>query len=267
MDSREKEKGKERIVNDRIVLPESFYLCEVSYLTHMIADMLCTLVSHNDQIPVTPSNLTRFHSRTPPSISISDYLRRIHKYASLEKSVLLLILIYIDRICSYHPSFTISSLTVHRFIITAVTVGSKAVCDSYCTNSHYAKVGGISTQELNTLELEFLGLSKWDVNVSGELLEQYYRNLIRQNVSYTRQGSSGPGNTAGSPTSSELPTSNPNPTVTNLASNPSPTDSAFASQSQPQPPSNSQSSNTNPQSHPSSSHTLSSTSPSDPNQQ
>ena len=148
--------------------------------------MLGRLISHNDLIPLTPNNLTRFHSRTPPNISLNDYLRRIVKYASVEKACLLVLLIYIDRVCELHPQFTISSLTVHRFLITAVTVSSKSLCDSYCTNSHYAKVGGISTQELNALELEFLRLINWNLSSSGPVLQQYYTNLVQQHPCYER---------------------------------------------------------------------------------
>ncbi|KAI8144901.1 cyclin-domain-containing protein [Fennellomyces sp. T-0311] len=170
-----------------IQVPEYFYAVDISYLTHMIADMLGRLITHNDLIPLTPSNLTRFHSRTPPNISLNDYLRRIVKYASVEKACLLVLLIYIDRVCELHPQFTISSLTVHRFLITAVTVSSKSLCDSYCTNSHYAKVGGISTQELNALELEFLRLIDWNLSSSGPVLQQYYTNLVQQHPCYERE--------------------------------------------------------------------------------
>lgn len=142
--------------------------------------MLCRLTAHNDQIPLTSANLTRFHSRAPPQISVYDYLRRIVKYTSLERACLLVILIYIDRVCERVRTFTISSLTVHRFIIASVTLAAKAVCDSYCTNSHYAKVGGLSTQELNTLEVEFLGLIEWRVAVEGTVMQRYYVNLVRQ---------------------------------------------------------------------------------------
>ncbi|KAJ3364516.1 hypothetical protein GGF32_001616 [Allomyces javanicus] len=165
-------------------LPESYYACDTAYLIHMIADMLITLTQHNDQIPINSTNLTRFHSRAAPSISIPDYLRRIVRYASVERACLLAVLVYIDRICEAHPTFTISSLTVHRFIATAITVAAKAICDSYCTNSHYARVGGIQTAELNTLELEFLFLVDWHVACPAETLQGYYHNLVHQHVAY-----------------------------------------------------------------------------------
>ncbi|KAG0025209.1 hypothetical protein BGZ82_010150 [Podila clonocystis] len=163
-----------------IMVPEYFHQVDMNHLTIMIADMLCRLTAHNDQIPLTSANLTRFHSRAPPQISVYDYLRRIVKYTSLERACLLVILIYIDRVCERVRTFTISSLTVHRFIIASVTLAAKAVCDSYCTNSHYAKVGGLSTQELNTLEVEFLGLIEWRVAVEGTVMQRYYVNLVRQ---------------------------------------------------------------------------------------
>ncbi|CAO3597162.1 unnamed protein product [Absidia cylindrospora] len=169
-----------------IQVPEYFYAVDINYLTHMIADMLERLISHNDLIPLTTSNLTRFHSRIPPNITLSDYLRRIIKFTSIEKSCLLIILIYIDRVCEHHPQFTISSLTVHRFLITAATLSSKALSDSYCTNSHYARIGGISTQELNALELEFLTLIDWRLTSTGVILQQYYANLVEQHPCYQR---------------------------------------------------------------------------------
>lgn len=118
--------------------------------------MLDRLIAHNDQIPITSNSLTRFHSRTPPSITITDYLRRIYRYTNVEPVCLLSILPYIDRMCEKLDSFTICSLTVHRFCITAVTVSSKSICDSFYANSRYAKVGGIGLAEMNLLEREFL---------------------------------------------------------------------------------------------------------------
>ncbi|KAG2230850.1 hypothetical protein INT48_009231 [Thamnidium elegans] len=120
------------------------------------------------------------------AVDINYLTHMIVKYTSVEKSCLLILLIYIDRVCELHPHFTVSSLTVHRFLITAVTVSSKALCDSYCTNSHYAKVGGISTQEINALELEFLSLIDWHLASTGPILQQYYANLVEQHPCYER---------------------------------------------------------------------------------
>lgn len=83
-----------------------------------------------------------------------------------QKIPLLSLLAYIDVTCTNLPTFTLSSLTVHRFLIAGVCAGSKAQCDVFCTNSHYAKVGGIQIKELNALEMEFLKVTRWDLCVS-----------------------------------------------------------------------------------------------------
>ncbi|KAG8763573.1 hypothetical protein FRC11_001466 [Ceratobasidium sp. 423] len=99
----------------------------------------------------------------------------------------------IDQICTLLPHFTISSLTVHRFVISSITVSSKALCDAFCTNSHYARVGGIKLIELNVLEREFLQKIDWRLTVRArarsatglaqmctrEMLQEYYTNLVR----------------------------------------------------------------------------------------
>ncbi|KAK9765262.1 Pho80p cyclin [Basidiobolus ranarum] len=167
-----------------IEVPKAFYLADTGHLTHLIADMFNRLIAHNDQIPLTPSNLTRFHSRTPPAISVYEYLKRIVRYASVEKPCLIMLIVYIDRISELHRSFVISSLTVHRFLITAIVAASKNLCDAYCTNTHYAKVGGITTQEINALELEFLFFINWRLYCSPETLQQYYTNLVDQHPCY-----------------------------------------------------------------------------------
>jgi len=152
-------------------------------LVFLIADMLDRLIAHNDRIPLLPESLTRFHSRSAPTISVLDYLKRIVKFTNVEKSCLLITLHYIDQICARMPLFTLSSLTCHRFIIASITVSSKGLCDTFCTNSLYAKVGGISASELNVLEREFLQAIDWRLMCTREVLQEYFVNLVRTHSS------------------------------------------------------------------------------------
>lgn len=162
-------------------VPNKFHEAKLKSLELVIADMLVKIIQHNDNISNNQNNqqITRFHSRQAPSIQVPAYLSRIVQYASVEKACLLMILVYIDRIAKTRPEFILNSLTVHRFMIAAVTVTSKTLCDSYCTNTHYARVGGITVQELNTLELEFLFLINWHLYVDEETVERYYHQLTK----------------------------------------------------------------------------------------
>ncbi|KAI6121776.1 cyclin-domain-containing protein [Pisolithus sp. B1] len=163
----------------RVVLPSAFEDADIDNLALLIADMLERLMVHNDQIPLLPESLTRFHSRAIPSINVLDYLRRIIKFTKVEKLCLLLTLHYVDQICARTPLFTLSSLTCHRFIIASIAVCSKGLCDTFCTNSFYARVGGIPVSELNDLEREFLRMIDWRLTCTREVLQEYYVNLVR----------------------------------------------------------------------------------------
>lgn len=159
------------------VLPRNYFECEFPDLLNLISSMLSELIKLNDSLPLVQSQLTRFHSRAPPAISHRDYLHRLIRFCSLEKSTLLSMVFYIDLLCAAFSSFTISSLTVHRFLITAATVASKGLCDSFCTNTHYAKVGGVSLAELNLLEVEFLVRVGWRVVPAVKTLDEYYMRM------------------------------------------------------------------------------------------
>ncbi|KIY65683.1 cyclin-domain-containing protein [Cylindrobasidium torrendii FP15055 ss-10] len=167
----------------RVEVPASFEDASMDTLVDLIADMLQRLMSHNDLIPLSPQALTRFHSRSAPGISVLDYLKRIVKFINVEKSCMLITLHYIDQICTNTPLFTLSSLTCHRFLITSICVSAKCLCDTFCTNALYAKVGGITVQELNILEREFLGMIDWHLLTTRDVLNEYYVNLARTHTS------------------------------------------------------------------------------------
>ncbi|KAJ1971315.1 Pho80p cyclin [Dimargaris verticillata] len=203
------------------VVPDSYHEANPLHLIRLVADMLDQLIAVNDRIPWENGHLTRFHSRVAPDISIVDYLIRVVRYTALENSCLLLILVYIDRASRQTSptdnsesnrglppttetsdpasapaatrgrsafttplTFHISSLTVHRFLITATVVAAKTICDFYCKNSHYAKVGGITLHEMNSLELELLGALRWKVSAPFETLQQYYISLVARHPAY-----------------------------------------------------------------------------------
>ncbi|EPS97638.1 hypothetical protein FOMPIDRAFT_1166301 [Fomitopsis schrenkii] len=180
----------------RVELPAAFEDLEVDALVNLVADMMERLMIHNDKIPLSPEALTRFHSRSAPGISVLDYLRRIVKFTKVERVCLLITLHYIDQICARAPLFTLTTLTCHRFVITAITIASKTFCDVFSVNAIFAKVGGVPVDELNVLEREFLRMIDWKLTCTREVLQEYYVNLVRthsRGIYYisTREPSSG----------------------------------------------------------------------------
>lgn len=98
---------------------------------------------------------------------------------------------YIDRLCALYPDFTINTLTVHRFLITAATVAAKGLSDSFWNNSTYARVGGVKLAELRLLELEFLYRVDWKIVPNPEVLVAYYRGLVERAPGYVLEGEEG----------------------------------------------------------------------------
>ncbi|KAE8351675.1 cyclin-domain-containing protein [Aspergillus coremiiformis] len=162
------------------LLPARYEFAEPRDIVVLVSSMLMELIRFNDKIPLHQGRLTRFHSRSPPRISVHDYLQRLATHATLSPPILLSMVYYIDRLCALYPAFTVSSLTIHRFLIASATVASKGLSDSFWTNKTYARVGGISMTELALLELEFLFRVDWRIVPQPEVLEDYYQSLVER---------------------------------------------------------------------------------------
>ncbi|KAJ4261473.1 Pho80p cyclin [Fusarium torreyae] len=166
------------------VLPDRYELCAVEDMVELVAHMLAELIATNDAIRISNGGLTRFHSRTAPGISVRDYLHRLARHATLTPPLLLAMVYYIDRLCAMYPEFTINTLTVHRFLITAATVAAKGLSDSFWNNTTYARVGGVRVAELKLLELEFLYRVDWKIVPNPEVLVAYYKGLVERTPGY-----------------------------------------------------------------------------------
>ncbi len=63
---------------------------------------------------------THFDCVRPPSISVSDYVARIHTYGHFSDSSFVLSLIYIDRVIQKNPDIILSRYNVHRYISSGI---------------------------------------------------------------------------------------------------------------------------------------------------
>ncbi|SAM07966.1 hypothetical protein [Absidia glauca] len=126
---------------------------------------------------------TCFHARSIPTISIQAYLIRILKYCPCTNECFLAILVYFDRMAKSAPParpepLRIDSFNIHRLIISGVMIASKLFSDVFYTNARYAKVGGLTVSELNTLEIEFLALNEYKLFVTIEEFQYYGDQLL-----------------------------------------------------------------------------------------
>ncbi|KAF8038770.1 hypothetical protein BT93_B1350 [Corymbia citriodora subsp. variegata] len=114
--------------------------------------------------------VTVFHGSRAPAMSVRQYLERICKYTSCSASCFVVAYIYINRFLE-RTGGCLTSLNVHRLLITSVVVASKFIDNAGSNNGYFAKVGGISNAEMNRMEVNFLFKLDFRLCISAEEFE------------------------------------------------------------------------------------------------
>ena len=117
-----------------------------------------------------------FISKKIPGITIKDYIERLLKYSKAFNGIFIIILIYLDTICTKH-TINLNYNNIHKFILAAFIAAIKFHEDEYYSISYYAKLGGITQKEAINLEYEFLCLIDFNLFINQELYDKYYNNL------------------------------------------------------------------------------------------
>eukprot|EP00271_Cylindrocystis_brebissonii_P016282 TRINITY_DN3965_c0_g1_i3.p1 TRINITY_DN3965_c0_g1~~TRINITY_DN3965_c0_g1_i3.p1 ORF type:complete len:338 (-),score=42.16 TRINITY_DN3965_c0_g1_i3:669-1682(-) len=145
----------------------------------VLSSLLEKAVLHNEsRLSGSRGKLTVFHGERAPSISLWDYLARIFKYANCTPTCFMAAYLYLNRLVVRNPDYVITSQNVHRILITAVMVAAKFLDDSYFNNAFYAKVGGVTTAEMNRLELEFLFKISFDLHISTSVFNELFSDFL-----------------------------------------------------------------------------------------
>ncbi|KAG2697120.1 hypothetical protein I3760_07G091000 [Carya illinoinensis] len=123
--------------------------------------------------------VTIFHGLRAPTLSIRHYIDRIFKYSACSPSCFVVAHIYIDRFLQ-STEVQLTSLNVHRLLIISIMLAAKFIDDAFFNNAYYAKVGGVSTAELNRLEMKFLFSIDFRLQVTSETFGRYCSLLERE---------------------------------------------------------------------------------------
>ncbi|KAK1273413.1 Cyclin-U4-1 [Acorus gramineus] len=148
-----------------------------------LSSLLQRVAESNDTDRSEPQRVSVFDGLTRPAISVQSYLERIFRYANCSPSCYVVAYIYLDRFARRHPSLPINSYNVHRLLITSVLVAAKFMDDVCYNNAYYAKVGGISTAEMNFLEVDFLFGLSFQLNMTPDTFNSYSAFLQREMLS------------------------------------------------------------------------------------
>jgi hypothetical protein len=152
-----------------------------------ISDLLNNICNENNSIKINSKNIEinkkirYFMLKNIPSISIKDFLLRLIKYSKICESTLIIMLIYIDRIC-HRYNFKITYHNIYKLMIIAMVIAIKYNEDEIYPSDFYSKIGGISKNEMNNLEYEFVCMIDFKLFISEDLFYKYY-DLLAENDS------------------------------------------------------------------------------------
>ena len=135
-----------------------------------ISKILTEISGQNSNIEYNPDD--PFSTKSASNVKLKYFFGRIKKYTKIEKSTLIMILIYADRMCTT-SGIILNPHNIHRIILGCLLLAIKYNEDVYFTNEHYAKVGGISLEELNYLEYFSFQLLDFNLYISEELFQKY----------------------------------------------------------------------------------------------
>ena len=160
-----------------------YYYENKNSVSYNISVTLMQLISENMQKDNYKEKLNKqkkqiFTSKIIPKISVSDYLLRITKYANVSDEILIIALIYLDKLCKKNK-IMLNSYNVHRLLFVSILISIKMNSDKIYKNNYYSKISGINPKDLCLMEYEFIHLSGFMLNIKKEIYEKYKSFLIK----------------------------------------------------------------------------------------
>ena len=155
-----------------ILISDKLVISEISNVINMIIRQ-----NNTDKIP----NVTNcFSAQIPTEITVSIYIERLLKHFKIEGSTLIHSLIYFDKV-SKKEDFKLSIKNFHLCFLMSLVIATKFNEDINFKNNYYAKIGGITLEKLNRLEMIFLNtidfslfVTKEEYNHFSNYLNNYY---------------------------------------------------------------------------------------------
>ena len=162
------------------------YFQSVQPIVDTISELLEEIIKESEAITIDSLNaheniaqqelLSAFNSKKVPAITINKYIMRIVKYSRPAYASIITTLIYIDKICET-SNLILTKVNIHRLLLSCFLMSIKFNEDDYYSNEYYAKVGGVSLDELNKLEETILSLLDFSLFIDDELYDNYEKQL------------------------------------------------------------------------------------------
>jgi len=109
--------------------------------------------------------------------SVKRYVKRILKYGRGSVCNLVIAFLFLERIKRLYDHMELTPHNLQRLLLTASMVACKMYDDVYYSNKHWAEIGELTSNEMQNLELKFLGLLNFNCRVQPEEYQQFVASL------------------------------------------------------------------------------------------
>mmetsp|Transcript_25021 Transcript_25021/g.98861 ORF Transcript_25021/g.98861 Transcript_25021/m.98861 type:complete len:199 (-) Transcript_25021:124-720(-) len=145
----------------------------------VISEVLRSLCGGADSVELGEGDWLRdFTSDSEPSFGLKSFISFLVKRAGCPFSVLVVALIYLDRLKQDNPSTTLSMFTIHRLFLTALLLACKFLDDRGHGNLFFAQMVNCSIEEMNQLEMAMLAKLRFKLFVSDKTFATYASCLV-----------------------------------------------------------------------------------------
>eukprot|EP01062_Namystynia_karyoxenos_P032981 TRINITY_DN24281_c4_g1_i1.p1 TRINITY_DN24281_c4_g1~~TRINITY_DN24281_c4_g1_i1.p1 ORF type:complete len:330 (+),score=91.08 TRINITY_DN24281_c4_g1_i1:91-1080(+) len=150
---------------------------DIATPTEVIGYLFDTVANANMDCPPSAENDPRvdFECIVAPDQPVSVYMTRFYRFRSTD-DLWVMALIMVHRLQSAH-AMPIFPRTVHRLLAVGLGVAVKVAYEAAKVNALVAGFGGVDLDDLNEMELTFLELLDWDINVWREEYDIIVKNL------------------------------------------------------------------------------------------
>jgi hypothetical protein len=128
----------------------------------------------------TPASepLTYFHSRRVPAMALADLALVLQRHVTCSSHALLAGAVLFCRYCDRVQQAPTLHM-MHRLYVACLQLALKAHSDRFPSNRSYARIAGISLQEMNRLETTLVGGLDWNVQVFAPQITFMVQALTR----------------------------------------------------------------------------------------
>ncbi|GAQ91697.1 Cyclin family protein [Klebsormidium nitens] len=130
--------------------------------------------------PTSESSMSIFEGKRPATVPIQKYGEHLSRYLDVSPVAVIGACVYIFKMLNRkEPVDVVSASNIHRLLLTALMLSSKFFDDGSYENAYFAEVGGVSVEELNSLEVAFLFGIDFRLNLTEAEIEKALQEIVR----------------------------------------------------------------------------------------